>query len=112
MPGAKIAERRAPACKSFARLLRSETSGQTVTYATFKESAKPTTLERLITRTPVSDDLRFRRSAQRFELDTYHGDALPTELTGRVFSCLTWSCAICPKDTQDLWAVHSAYAAL
>ncbi len=23
----------------------------------------------------------------------YHGDALPTELRGRVFSCLTWGCA-------------------
>src|SRR5450631_4663302 len=23
----------------------------------------------------------------------YHGDALPTELTGRVFSCLTWASA-------------------
>ena len=40
-------------------------------------------IERLTERTPVSQHLRFRRSAQRFERDTYHEDALPTELRGR-----------------------------
>src|ERR1017187_1590898 len=47
-------------------------------------------LEHLITRTALGCDLEARRSAQRFELDTYHGDALPTELRGRILSCLTW----------------------
>ena len=46
-------------------------------------------IERLISRTALGCHLRFRRSVQRFERDTYHGDALPTELRGRVLSCLT-----------------------
>jgi hypothetical protein len=50
-------------------------------------------LEHLIACTPVSGDLGLRRSAQRFERDTYHGDALPTELTGPVFSCRAWGLA-------------------
>src|ERR1035441_1575882 len=50
-------------------------------------------LEHLITRTALGCDLEARRSAQRFERDTYHGDALPTELRGLVFSCLTWGFA-------------------
>ena len=40
-------------------------------------------LERLTSSTAVDALVRFRRSAQRFELDTYYGDALPTELMGR-----------------------------
>ncbi len=55
-------------------------------------------LERLIRRTAVSCDLDSRRSAQRFERDTYHGDALPTELRGRVLSCLT--CGFTPPGGQ------------
>ena len=50
-------------------------------------------LERLIVRTALGCHLRSRRSVQRFERDTYHGDALPTELRGPVFSCLTWGFA-------------------
>ena len=50
-------------------------------------------LERLIVCTALGRDLDSRRSAQRFERDTYHGDALPTELRGRVLSCLTWGFA-------------------
>jgi hypothetical protein len=50
-------------------------------------------IERLITRTALSRHLHDRRSVQRFERDTYHGDALPTELRGRVLSCLTWGFA-------------------
>ena len=30
----------------------------------------------------------------------YHGDALPTELTGPVFTCLTWTFAIRPRNAQ------------
>jgi hypothetical protein len=52
-------------------------------------------LERLTVFTPVAAILRFRRSEQRFERDSYHGDALPTELTGPVFSCLT--CGFAPQ---------------
>jgi hypothetical protein len=44
-------------------------------------------------RTALGCHLRSRRSVQRFEWDTYHGDALPTELRGPVFSCLTWGFA-------------------
>ena len=40
--------------------------------------------ERLIVSTAFARELRFSWSALRFELDTYHGDALPTELTGLV----------------------------
>ena len=40
----------------------------------------------------------------------YHGDALPTELTGRVFNCLTWAFAIRPRNAQATRAVHSARA--
>ena len=29
----------------------------------------------------------FRWSAYRFERDSYHGDALPTELKGAIFGC-------------------------
>jgi hypothetical protein len=43
-------------------------------------------IEHLIVCTAVSRHLRFSRSAQRFERDTYHGDALPTELRGRRLS--------------------------
>jgi len=35
-----------------------------------------------IARTALDYHLHFHRSAQRFERDTYHGDALPTELRG------------------------------
>ena len=45
----------------------------------------------LIVRTAVGAHVDLRRSAQRFERDTYHGDALPTELTGPVFRFLTWA---------------------
>ena len=41
-------------------------------------------------RTAVGAHMRLRRSVQRFERNTYHGDALPTELTGPIFSYLTW----------------------
>src|SRR5580704_11282007 len=40
----------------------------------------------------------------------YHGDALPTELTGPVFTYLTWAFAIRPRDAQATRAVHSARA--
>ena len=40
-------------------------------------------LERLICCTTVAASLRFRWSAHRFERDSYHGDALPTELKGQ-----------------------------
>src|ERR1700722_12660853 len=40
----------------------------------------------------------------------YHGDALPTELTGRVFNCLTWAFAIRPRNAQATQAVHNARA--
>jgi hypothetical protein len=53
-------------------------------------------LERLITCTAVGCHLRLHRSVQRFERDTYHGDALPTELRGPVFSYLTWGFAHWP----------------
>ena len=46
--------------------------------------------ERLIWRTAVGTYVHLRWSVQRFERDTYHGDALPTELTGPIFTCLTW----------------------
>jgi hypothetical protein len=38
--------------------------------------------KRLTVCTAVATIVCFRWSAQRFELDTYHGDALPTELRG------------------------------
>src|SRR6266498_658277 len=63
---------------------------------TFCEPHRGTYLERLIPSTPVTHIQRFRRSAQRFELDTYHGDALPSELRGPVFGCLT--CGFWPAD--------------
>ena len=47
-------------------------------------------LERLIVCTALGRDLHHRTSVQRFEQDTCYGDALPTELRGRVLSCLTW----------------------
>ena len=47
-------------------------------------------LERLICCTAVGTHVDLRRSVQRFERNTYHGDALPTELTGPIFSYLTW----------------------
>ena len=50
-------------------------------------------LQRLIRCTPLGTIRRLRWSAQRFELDSYHGDALPTELTGPVFRCLSWGFA-------------------
>jgi hypothetical protein len=53
-------------------------------------------LERLINCTALKSHLRIRRSAHRFEQDSYHGDALPTELTGPVFTCLSWAFAIRP----------------
>ena len=66
-----------------------------VTWVTlFKIFWKPD-LERLIRCTALNLHLRPRRSAHRFEQDSYHGDALPTELTGPVFSCLTWGYAVC-----------------
>jgi len=52
-------------------------------------------LKRLIRCTAVIVTLYFCWSALRFELDTYHGDALPTELTGPVFTCLT--CGFLPR---------------
>ena len=52
--------------------------------------ARGVAIERLISRTALGCQLRSRRSAQRFERDTYHGDALPTELRGHVLNCLTW----------------------
>jgi hypothetical protein len=55
------------------------------TYPDFGDLA----IERLIVRTAVKRNLGVRRSAQRFEQNTYHGDALPTELRGQCFSCLT-----------------------
>jgi hypothetical protein len=55
-------------------------------------------LERLIVRTALARHLRFRRSVQRSERDTYHGDALPTEPRGRVLSCLT--CDFAPAGGQ------------
>jgi hypothetical protein len=42
-------------------------------------------IQRLIVRTALGCHLRSCRSVQRFERDTYHGDALPTELRGRGF---------------------------
>jgi hypothetical protein len=59
---------------------------------------KGTHAERLIGRTALGSQLHSRRSAQRFERDTYHGDALPTELRGRVLSCLT--CDFAPAGGQ------------
>jgi hypothetical protein len=41
-------------------------------------------LERLIECTAVVYHLHYRSSVHRFERDTYHGDALPTELRGVV----------------------------
>jgi hypothetical protein len=41
--------------------------------------------ERLIWRTAVGAHIRLRCSVQRFEQNTYHGDALPTELTGMLY---------------------------
>ncbi len=54
-----------------------------VTSVTLPRSNR-TDLERLIACTTVTHEVHFRWSALRFELDTYHGDALPTELTGLV----------------------------
>jgi len=42
----------------------------------------PPDLERLITSTAVRRDCVPAAQYRRFELDTYHGDALPTELKG------------------------------
>jgi hypothetical protein len=55
-------------------------------------------LERLIARTALDCHLHSRSSAQRFERDTYHGDALPTELRGRVLNCPT--CGFAPLGDQ------------
>ena len=65
-------------------------------------------LEHLITRTALGCDLEARRSAQRFERDTYHGDALPTELRGRVLSCLTWGFVPRGGQLTSCTTVHSA----
>jgi hypothetical protein len=40
----------------------------------------------------------------------YHGDALPTELTGPMFTYLTWAFANHSRDAQTTWTVHSASA--
>lgn len=53
-------------------------------------------LQRLICCTPLGTIRRLRWSARRFERDSYHGDALPTELTGPNFTCLTWDSAPVP----------------
>ena len=41
-------------------------------------------LERLICCTALNSNLHHYRSAHRFEQDSYHGGALPTELTSAV----------------------------
>lgn len=72
-----------------ARLLWDETPHPFGTCARFFGSPDEL-LQRLIARTAVGCDLHSSSSAQRFERDTYHGDAPPTELRGQVLSCLTW----------------------
>jgi hypothetical protein len=67
-------------------------------------------LQRLIRCTALGTIQRRRWSAQRFEQDSYHGDALPTELTGPVFTYLTWPFAIRLRDALAVRAVHSARA--
>ena len=79
--------------------LRDETAAPR--YDSRHSAARRTILERLIARTALGCHLRSHRSAQRFERDTYHGDALPTELRGRVLSCLTW--AFAPRGDQLRW---------
>jgi hypothetical protein len=61
--------------------------------------------------TALARDLDSRRSAQRFERDTYHEDAPPTELRGQVLTCLTWG--FVPHGGQlgltallPLWRLH------
>ena len=81
-----------------------------VTFVTLSKSWPGYLLQRLIRCTPLGAILRLRRSAHRFELDSYHGDALPTELTGPIFTYLTWAFTICSRDAQAARAVHSARA--
>ena len=50
-------------------------------------------LERLIRCTALGAIRYLRWSVQRFKQNSYHGDALPTELTGPNFTCLTWGFA-------------------
>jgi hypothetical protein len=69
-----------------------------MTYVTLEWLVETGKIERLIVRTALGCHLHDRRSVQRFERDTYHGDALPTELRGHVFSCLT--CGFTPRGGQ------------
>ena len=99
-----------PAARSRPRRRRSRIPGRTIPYGTQDGFCLPHSwvpgmptarllarrdmnIQRLIVRTALGCHLRSRRSVQRFERDTYHGDALPTELRGRVFNCLTWGFA-------------------
>jgi hypothetical protein len=66
--------------------------------------------KRLIRCTALKSHLRTRRSVHRFEQDSYHGDALPTELTGPVFIYLTWAFAILSRDAQTVRTVYSVRA--
>ncbi len=67
-------------------------------------------IERLIARTALESHLHSRRSIQRFELDTYHGDALPTELRGQVLTCLTRRFVPCGPDPVGCTAVVQGHS--